>query len=237
MITGVYHVGGVAHWREVVSEQLRLLGKAKFPGLIHCHYGGPKEEQWFIMRVAEVHGLEITFLPNEPGREEAPAIRFTQEYAMTCDPDEHILYFHNKGCGTPNSWRHVMWRWMLNYYILVEWEKALATLQAEGLDWVGPQCFRDGDFPHGAGNFFIARSAHLRRLEPFERYYATFLEKHPTGRPHWMSRRHASEMWIGSDGELNFASLMPEPMMVELSNHQSWCAHPEAQVFATRHGS
>lgn len=233
MITAFYHVGGLNHWREIVSEQLRILGKARFPGTIHVHYGGPSDEQWYIQRVADSRGLSVVFLPNQPGRGESPVMEAIQR-SVRDNPDINILYFHTKGAGNPNSWRHVMWRWMMNAYVLAQWENALATLVDGNYDWVGTQNFGP-PLIHCAGGMWLATTSYLRTLPDFPTYYSTFLENVPH-RPHWLERRHADEMWLGTGQEPRYYDLM-NPNTVELSNHWSWCEHPEAQLYATQHGS
>lgn len=234
MTTAFYHVGGHNHWREIVAEQLRCLGNAQFPHLIYVHYGGPIDEQWFIQRVVDVHNLKISFLPNQPGREECPVLEAAQQHALTAPPDERILYFHTKGITHLNDWAVVQWRWMMNAYMLTFWESAIAELINGKWDFVAPQVF-GGHIPHSSGNFWWTTAKYLSRLKDFRQYYDTFLEAYGRKVPSFWSRRHAAEAWIGSGEPLRCHQLIEFP--VTMWDHSSWVRNVAAQTFATKHGS
>jgi hypothetical protein len=234
MITAFYHIGPVNHWREIVSEQLRLLAAAKFPGHTFIHYGGNEYEQGYIQRVADVRRLPVTFLPSHPGREECPCLEAIGHYVSTPDATDHVLYFHTKGITHLNEWHVVMWRWLMNTAMLTHWEESLGTLEEGQWDFVAPKVSND-PFPHSSGNFWIADREYLRRLEPFEDYYRSFMRVYAHRLHGGWSQRHSAEAWVGSGPDVRACQVTPFPM--DMWHHNPWAANIEAQEYATRWGS
>lgn len=234
MITAFYHIGPVNHWREIVSEQLRLLSTAAFPGHLYIHFGGNIYEQGYIQRVADAHTLPTTFLPNQPGREECPCLEAIHDYTQTPNATKYILYFHTKGITHLNEWHVVLWRWLMNAAMLTHWRASLDILIEGQWDFVAPKV-SNNPFPHSSGNFWIAKTNYVRRLARFQDYYNSFMEVYAHRLHGGWSLRHSAEAWIGSGQDLRACQVSPYPM--EMWHYQTWVDNVDAQVYATKHGS
>lgn len=192
-----YHVAAIGHWREIVSEQLGLLAKSGFDGVIHIGFIGPNYEDGFIRRLADTSGLnvEIRCFGGDLSQYEFPTLDWMHQFCQRT-ADRPVLYFHVKGCSKA-YWAWTMWRWIMNAYNLMGWKDScekLSNHNCAGFSWHASG-FPVSYFP---GNFWWARSSFVKQLTPFYTYVTEFANCISKRNPNRFTKRHAAECWINS---------------------------------------
>lgn len=237
MTMAFYHIAAMNHWREVVAEQLGVLARAGFGGLLQITFSGPEWDERFIRETCRARGLRYELCQQDTGLTsfEFPALRLLQ---TVCDQgfDGHVLYFHTKAVSTPQMWERMIWRWTMNGWCLARWselETALAQSEcdAAGTLWVSA-LHPTGAF---AGNFWHAKASYIRTLTPLDTYIAEFSAMLATHNPSSYSVRHAAEFWINSRANcrpLNFG-----PGESRAWDHRWWNSEPDHVAFAHQFGS
>lgn len=229
-----YHVAGIGHWKEIVTEQLSLLKRANFTGRIYIGFIGQQFEDGFISRVAGALGLnfEIRHFGGDMHQFEFPTLAWCHEYCQT-SPERPILYFHGKAV-TNTRWQWLMWRWIMNAYNLTHWRSMVAALtdkNCAGVSWHNG--FPVGYFP---GNFWWARSSFIREFTEIPEYIRQFEECLRSQNPNRFTTRHAAECWINSRMAANpFIAGPPESRFWDhawwtAEENEPWCE------MAYRHG-
>lgn len=197
-VIAFYHIACMGHWREVVWEQLRVLSRAGFPGLIRISFIGRMQDWPFVELAAKKLRLNIMLIHQSTNlREfESPALR---ELDAVCRAgyEGAVLYFHTKGVSAPGHPNKTYWRWIMNAYVLNRWEECVADLEDHDIAGV---CWEDCDpRSHFCGNFWWARADWIRKLSGFNWYwknpfYNVNAHRDPEG-----NRRFACEHWISSN--------------------------------------
>lgn len=192
-----YHIACMGHWREIVLEQLRILARTGFDGLIRVTFLGAEKDWEFVAFVADQFNLKIVrVFRSENLRDfEAPALR---ELDAVCRAgyEGAVLYFHTKGASMPGHPNKTYWRWLMNVFMLSRWRTCVEDLETHDIAGV---CWEDCEpRSHFCGNFWWARSDWILKLHPFDSYYRA--PWYDLGRkdPEF-ERRYACEQWISSN--------------------------------------
>jgi len=234
--TVFYHIAGMNHWREIVSEQTRLLAASGFDGEVQISFLGGEYEDGYVRRVMERHGLEHTFVFRSGNLKEYefPALR-AMFNACAAGLEGPVIYFHTKGASKPGDWATLMWRWLMNAYVISHWRDLHASL-VDGKNVAGT-AWMDSMFPCGAfaGTFYVTDAAYVRTMTPPDSYVAEFQECLRHSNPHGWDVRHAAEFWINS--RLTAIPANHGPRATRLWDHAWWVENTDIQDFATLHGS
>ena len=214
-----YHVAAIGHWKEILTEQLSLLKKSGFDGMIYIGFIGQQYEDGFISRVANAIGLscEIRTFGSDMRQYEFPTLRWCHQFCQEA-PDGPVLYFHCKAVSN-TSWPWVMWRWLMNALNLADWRRATDALQRHncaGASWHA-NAFPVSYFP---GNFWWARVSFVRQLTALDDYIKQFEDCIRHRNPHGFSRRHAAECWINS--RKNAQPFIAGPPASRFWDHKWW---------------
>lgn len=220
-----YHVAGIAHWKEIVAEQLGLLKRAGFPGKVHIGFIGQPFEDGFIRRVAETNKLdfEVRHFGSDMAQFEFPTLAWCHEYCQVTQ-DRPVLYFHGKAV-TNTRWQWTMWRWIMNAYNLTQWKTMTTVLRdhnCSGVSWHG-NAFPVGYFP---GNFWWARASFIREFTEINDYILQFEDCLRHRNPQGFTRRHAAECWINS--RMNADPFVAGPAQSRFWDH-SWWTDPSSE--------
>ena len=220
-----YHVAGIGHWKEIVAEQLSLLKRAGFPGVIHIGFIGQEFEDGFIARVADTLGLkfDIRHFGGDMHQFEFPTLAWCHEFCQS-SPERPILYFHGKAVSN-TRWQWTMWRWIMNAYNLNQWKTMAAVLRdhnCAGVSWHA-NAFPVSYFP---GNFWWARSSFVRQFTEINEYVRQFEECISRKNTHGFTKRHAAECWINS--RMNADPYIAGPQDSRFWDHVWWTA-PESE--------
>ncbi len=197
-----YHVAAIGHWREIVSEQLALFARHQFTGKIHVGFIGPKYEDGFIRRIADVCGInvEVEHFGTDLAEYEFPTLAWMHSKAHSTS-DRPMLYIHSKGCSKP-YWVWTMWRWIMNAHCISNWKENIGKLKTHncvGFSWHGSG-FPVAYFP---GNFWWARSSFVKQLTAVRQYVEEFSDCIAKKNPNGFTKRHAAECWINSRKNAN----------------------------------
>jgi hypothetical protein len=183
-------------WRDIVAEQMQLLGYVGLGGTVAgCVLGREDDARW-CREVAREHGIEFSAHLVAPDIRlyETPTLQLVWEWARTADPGSTVLYFHTKGASAPDDANKVAWRRLMQRHVIAGWRENVPKLHvadALGVDW--QDC---PDFPHFSGNFWIARADWLASLQSPVSHSALYPDLWIAGSP-W--RRIHAEMWLGSE--------------------------------------
>lgn len=236
-----YHIAAMGHWREVASEQMRLMAAGGRSEKVCIGFSGSKQESGFVWHTAKAHGLQAEILFCDSGLEnyEFPTLNHLR---MACEQGlcDRVIYLHTKGVSHRNDWRTMMWRWLLNYHLLRNREESLRRLEAH--EWCAPiiQQLHPAWDGHSMGNFWAARAEHIRGLPPLEQYRTSFMKECVRlgikARYPWMHERHAAEMWIGSRPARKAAlETAYKPSSGDI--HKFFCNNPAVRRFLALNGA
>lgn len=222
------------HWREVASEQLRLLAIGCPGATVRVGFSGNNDEFGYLARTADAHGvsLDCLFCGSGDHNYEFPTLDRLDTACRVETSRSAVLYFHTKGVSRPGEWRSVMWRWFLNAYMLRGLLVAMDSLASASV--VAP-VFSSEPMLHPCGNFWLARTDHVCDLPKLDEFKATFMSRFNEKRPQWLSIRHAAEMWICQNSPLIHA-LHQDPDS-NISCRDFWCRRADMQDFVTRYGA
>jgi SAM-dependent methyltransferase len=223
-----YHVAGMGHWKEIVTEQLSLLSQAGFPGVVNVGFLGAEHEDGFIAHVAKAAGLRVNIRRFGPdfGQFEFPTQRWMHEVCSQLDPGTPVLYFHGKGVSN-TAWQWTMWRWLMNAYCLTKWREMVRSLDVHncaGVSWM-PFCYPASAFP---GTFWWTTAGFVAHLTPLDDYLEQFMACISQHNPLGFGYRHAAETWINSRVDVNPCIFGPPES--RLWDHSWWTA-PENRVW------
>jgi hypothetical protein len=126
----------------------------------------------------------------------------TEMYKASQTEDAFYLYAHSKGSSDPSLINQLWCRSMI-FYNVVAWHRCLAEL--EKVDCVGAYWITKQEFPHMAdsnnpdghpyfgGNFYWAKSSHIRELgEP--------VREHRWQAEHWIGKREGMTVYNACKG-------------------------------------
>lgn len=169
-----WHVCGINHWREIAKEQHETMGRS---GLLDraesvrlTFLGDPGGARW-------LEGLDKKITLDKQSRD-------TRHYERMClnslwdwsqRNDSLVLYLHAKGVSRTGDNRHNVqgWRRMLEYFLVENHERCVREM--EEVDTLGGNLcvinregdpYRPGHGLHYSGNFWWARTSHVRKLTP-----------------------------------------------------------------------
>lgn len=193
-----YHIACLNHWREVVAEQLRLAGHVRLSVIFCTVLGSPADVAWCVHEAGS-HSVALSVVHRSEALDEyeTPTLVKLREWAVS-NPSGAVLYWHTKGVSAVSEHDRkikAQWRRLMQRYLIGRWRKVLVELAVHDIAGVAWQS--SPDFPHFAGNFWMARCDWLSNLDdPYHyRQYRTNAERVLGG--HKWIRMHA-EMWLGS---------------------------------------
>lgn len=199
-----YHIACMNNWREVVGEQLCLLG---FAGLVEancCVLGTEGEANWCEDKAAELGvKLKVAAVRNKLSLYEGPTLAALHSWALK-NPLGSVLYFHTKGVSKPHDRHKIAWRRLMQRHVIADWRANLEKLAVADILGVSWQELRD--FPHFCGNFWMARCDWLSHLDPPARYRRSRTPFVWAGQS-WTRRMYA-ETWLGSKNYHHVESLV-----------------------------
>jgi hypothetical protein len=180
-----YHCAIMGNYRDVVREHAAIFSALDLRPTA-CIVGPREGADWVstIWPWATIHHSENLLYY------ETPTLQRLWEDCQA-NPTGAVLYAHTKGVSTPNDLAKVGWRRMMNRFIIGNWRanlQKLAVADAIGANWQDSK-----DYPHFAGNFWMARSDWIARLDAPVEHRAR--GGHFANQP-W-ERMHA-EVWLGS---------------------------------------
>ncbi len=192
-VRAYYHIACMHNWREVVTEQFRLFSHAGIPFVTAVVLGAIEEAYW-VVEAAQRARLNLIVAAAIPdlGRFETPTLNILYHFARN-SPLHACLYVHTKGVSQPDDLYKAAWRRIMQKHVVADWKENLNRLAVA--DLVGVNWQDSPDFPHFAGNFWMARSDWIASLESPECYRQKFPDIWLAGNS-W-ERMHA-EMWLGS---------------------------------------
>jgi hypothetical protein len=223
----VYHVSCMNHWPEVVKEQLQCLWNQRhlinrFD--IYVLGGNHNDMLWLRQQVKTFFPFQATVHMHKAMlcMCEAPTIKALQQLAENRSGPTSVLYLHTKGVAHPGSLYRTLWRWHMNHFLVRQLPTAIKL--AHNNKWIAASARNVNDpMPHAAGNYFLVRYDHLRRLPPFETFRNAFFQRLKIDLPH-LALRHADEMWLGSTGCHGFGLT---PSTDEPWQERWWMSQPE----------
>mmetsp|Transcript_22600 Transcript_22600/g.37274 ORF Transcript_22600/g.37274 Transcript_22600/m.37274 type:complete len:320 (-) Transcript_22600:509-1468(-) len=168
-IFGFYHVAQVAHWRQIVEEQVRLL---ELSGLLENtsqitvgllgqdanYHPSPREPKFRI-----VHDKDVTLM-------EFFTLDLLRNHCQQKDAQKDILYyFHDKGVTRGTSACISDWRKILEYFVIERWRDCYAALANDIGDTCGALFYNYPKARFYAGNFWWSTCKHINTLPEFDR--------------------------------------------------------------------
>lgn len=189
-----YAIAAMNNWKEVVLEQKDLCDSLCINPI--CSLLGTIEDKKWV----EDTGLKIQYWSKELTEYETPALEMLYEWSLQ-NPLGAVLYFHTKGVSVPKDDNKKYWRWLMQDYLIVEYETNLKKLEL--CDMVGVSWMEDLHYPHFSGNFWMARCDWIKNLINPREYRNN---GGPNFWQHPWDRMHA-EMWIGSKPHHSIESL------------------------------
>lgn len=185
-----YHISCMAGWEDSVTETFRLLAHAGIRDVYGVVIGSPK-----IVELARSLGVNYHLLgiSSDFSLCERPTLEHVGKYARA-NPDAATLYMHSKGVSRPTDAIKIKWRRLMQKHLVLPWDanhRALTEYDMVGCFWQ-----RSRDYPHFAGNFWMARNDWLASLQEINAYRDSrpdFLWAHQS----WRGRMYC-ESWAGS---------------------------------------
>ena len=191
-----YHIycGGGGQWQMIMHQHMMAV----------CNYGlieqldeirvgivGPPDQRKVVKEILDnsLVAAKIKVVITRTNAWEQATL--TEMYKASQTEDAAYLYGHTKGSANPSLVAQLWGRSMI-FFTIVAWEKALAELEkvdAVGCHWLTTEQFPqiadhnnpDG-YPYFGGNFWWAKSSHVRELgEP--------LREHRYQGEHWIGKK------------------------------------------------
>lgn len=204
-----FHVAAMNGWREITKEILAVLqesgvcnGRILNVGVVGDNACGEVENicQEYGITAFAVYLGELT-------KYEVPTIEWIWNHVNNNDGEYPVMYLHTKGVSYKNTdLTRTRWRRAMLAEVVLDWKKQLDALR--NADVTGASLtdnVRHGFPPHIAGNFWIARSGHLRRLPNPEE----FASRELPGAFGYPWRRFSPEMWPTAGGAVASGSMPP----------------------------
>ena len=202
-----YHIycGGGGQWQLIMHQHMMAL----------CNYGlieqldeirvgivGPPDQRKVVKEILDnsLVAAKIKVVVTRTNAWEQATL--TEMYKASQTEDAAYLYAHTKGGSDPSLVKQ-MWCRSMIFFNIVAWERSLAELEkvdAVGCHWLCTEQFpeiRDHNNPDGypyfAGNFWWAKSSHIRELgEP--------VREHRWQAEHWIGKREGMTVYDPNPG-------------------------------------
>ena len=202
-----YHIycGGGGQWQLIMHQHMMAL----------CNYGlieqldeirvgivGPPDQRKVVKEILDnsLVAAKIKVVVTRTNAWEQATL--TEMYKASQTEDAAYLYAHTKGGSDPSLVKQ-MWCRSMIFFNIVAWERTLVELEkvdAVGCHWLCTEQFpeiRDHNNPEGypyfAGNFWWAKSSHIRELgEP--------LREHRWQAEHWIGKREGMTVYDPNPG-------------------------------------
>ena len=202
-----YHIycGGGGQWQLIMHQHMMAL----------CNYGlieqldeirvgivGPPDQRKVVKEILDnsLVAAKIKIVVTRTNAWEQATL--TEMYRASQTEDAAYLYAHTKGGSDPSLVKQ-MWCRSMIFFNIVAWERSLAELEkvdAVGCHWLCTEQFpeiRDHNNPDGypyfAGNFWWAKSSHIRELgEP--------VREHRWQAEHWIGKREGMTVYDPNPG-------------------------------------
>ena len=202
-----YHIycGGGGQWQLIMHQHMMAL----------CNYGlieqldeirvgivGPPDQRKVVKDILDnsLVAAKIKVVVTRTNAWEQATL--TEMYRASQTEDAAYLYAHTKGGSDPSLVKQ-MWCRSMIFFNIVAWERTLVELEkvdAVGCHWLCTEQFpeiRDHNNPDGypyfAGNFWWAKSSHIRELgEP--------VREHRWQAEHWIGKREGMTVYDPNPG-------------------------------------
>ena len=202
-----YHIycGGGGQWQLIMHQHMMAL----------CNYGlieqldeirvgivGPPDQRKVVKDILDnsLVASKIKVVVTRTNAWEQATL--TEMYRASQTEDAAYLYAHTKGGSDPSLVKQ-MWCRSMIFFNIVAWERTLVELEkvdAVGCHWLCTEQFpeiRDHNNPEGypyfAGNFWWAKSSHIRELgEP--------VREHRWQAEHWIGKREGMTVYDPNPG-------------------------------------
>ena len=202
-----YHIycGGGGQWQMIMHQHMMAL----------CNYGlieqldeirvgivGPPDQRKVVKEILDnsLVAAKIKVVVTRTNAWEQATL--TEMYKASQTEDAAYLYAHTKGGSDPSLIKQ-MWCRSMIFFNIVAWERTLVELEkvdAVGCHWLCTEQFpeiRDHNNPEGypyfAGNFWWAKSSHIRELgEP--------VREHRWQAEHWIGKREGMTVYDPNPG-------------------------------------
>ena len=199
----------------LLLEQTGLLNIAD---KIYICINGESSKFDSIQHLTKYHNVEIVHTNNSIEYYEYPTLNFLKK-TIDNSEDCYVLYFHVKG-ASKNIHKPIRdWRFLLEYYNIVQYKKCIDLLDS-GYDTVGI-LHSEGmisNWPHYSGNFWWTNSNHIKRLPELPHPNDTVIgnistiSKMPYTHDYF---RYDHEAWIGCVKPWNYISLFQGDKEIE----------------------
>ena len=202
-----YHIycGGGGQWQLIMHQHMMAL----------CNYGlieqldeirvgivGPPDQRKVVKEILDnsLVASKIKVVVTRTNAWEQATL--TEMYKASQTEDAAYLYAHTKGGSDPSLVKQ-MWCRSMIFFNIVAWERTLVELEkvdAVGCHWLTTEQFPqiadhnnpDG-YPYFAGNFWWAKSSHIRELgEP--------VREHRWQAEHWIGKREGMTVYDPNPG-------------------------------------
>jgi len=165
-----YHVCMINHWFKIVEEHIKLMIEyGLYDRVDKIYIGAVGKEPEFKKLKEFAEGfpkMEIVDYDSNLLRYEFLTLKILQKHSQK--EDFYGLYFHTKGCSYPSNEGGKFWRDYMNWYNIVEWNKALCHIERDKYDMYGVKLLSARKAPayalHYSGNFFWFNSEYIRTL-------------------------------------------------------------------------
>jgi hypothetical protein len=202
-----YHIycGGGGQWQLIMHQHMMAL----------CNYGlieqldeirvgivGPPDQRKVVKEILDnsLVAAKIKVVVTRTNAWEQATL--TEMYRASQTEDAAYLYAHTKGGSDPSLVKQ-MWCRSMIFFNIVAWERTLVELEkvdCVGTHWLTTEQFpeiRDHNNPEGypyfAGNFWWAKSSHIRELgEP--------VREHRWQAEHWIGKREGMTVYDPNPG-------------------------------------
>jgi hypothetical protein len=202
-----YHIycGGGGQWQLIMHQHMMAL----------CNYGlieqldeirvgivGPPDQRKVVKEILDnsLVAAKIRIVVTRTNAWEQATL--TEMYRASQTEDAAYLYAHTKGGSDPSLVKQ-MWCRSMIFFNIVAWERTLVELEkvdCVGTHWLTTEQFpeiRDHNNPEGypyfAGNFWWAKSSHIRELgEP--------VREHRWQAEHWIGKREGMTVYDPNPG-------------------------------------
>jgi hypothetical protein len=163
-----YHLWQAEGWEELYMSQMNRLfcsGLGIAAQYIHIGINGS------IMPRSSLIPSNAKVVFNTHHDKEGDTLKSCHDYCQSCDPNTRIMYFHSKGLSRKNNMipEHYLnvyhWRLYMEYFIIDKWKECCKKL--DKYDCAGVKYLCDGHWgraPHFSGNFWWAKSSHIKNL-------------------------------------------------------------------------
>ena len=200
-----YHIACLPGWHAVVHEQLSWLS---YVGLseVNAFVLGTLEDAQKCVEIAGQYDVAFKLLGQDVrlDRHEEPTLSALYEWALSVG-ESACMYIHTKGLSNALDMHKRNWRHVMQYNVVCGWRQNLEYLKT--YDIVGCNWQHSQEYPHFQGNFWMARSDWVCKLQHPRDYQAA--DRGPVFAGQGWNRMFA-EAWIGSRPWHHMKSLVAE---------------------------